>query len=848
MQHSLTRPLYAALAFLTVACGKDTTELILPDRVVSDGVGGTGSAAELPDASADGGSSSLDGEGNGSGLGGSSGASAGSSGAGGSAGQGLASDAGWVPPIRLVSGLTSRPTPVPFLSLPARLDLRPRGWDVDVVFPALSFTGATFIQQEATSQLFFVAEREGRIWAFENRADVAEKKLVLDITRQCQGRGDRGLVGFAFHPEFGQPGSPNRGFVYLHYPFVDPAILEGPAPANVPSHSRLSRFTIDLDTMQADVASELVLIDQYDENLLHLGGASFFRPSDGYLYLTVGDEGLACSVSGNCGRNDKDLFSGVLRIDVDPTPDADSHAIPRQPEQGTTANYTIPNDNPFVGQAGALEEFYALGLRSPHRMTVDPVDDIVWLGDVGGVRRDELDVLQSGANYQWDYSEGLITRRPRPVTAPGIWTNPVLDFARDEIRVIIGGYVYRGQRFPQLSGRYVFGDFNDNAIWALDYTYDGLDAAVQQYERLARQVGGRGTTLTSFGVDTQGELYITSLGVDRIKTLVNRAEGRSNLPATLSATGVFADVAALAPAPGLLAYDVQSPLWSDGASKQRWISLPPDTHIGFSENEPWVFPPGTVFVKHFSMLMDERDPSSVRRLETRVLVAQRDGRYYGASYKWNTEQTDAAALLESETELLEVVASDGSLRQQSYFYPGPRDCTTCHNPDAQYVLGVRTAQLNGDALFESTGIVANQLYTWSEIGMFDRRLAAEDIVRYPKLAALADETRSEAERISSYWDSNCSMCHGRMDGIRAEWDARFEVAMARKNVILAASVNSEGAFIVVPGDPDASILLQRDSTTDPELRMPPLARNRTDEAYIELLRRWIRSLDGASPQ
>jgi uncharacterized repeat protein (TIGR03806 family) len=745
------------------------------------------------------------------------------------------------PPPPLIAGLLEQPRSTPFLGMPQTALFTLRGWDMTPAFPELQFSNATFLMQEPTTGRMFVAERAGRIWTFEQRPDVTTRTLVLDITGQCLGNGDRGLVGFAFHPEFGQPDSPDRGSVYVHYPHIDPA-TEQPFPDDAITHSRLSRFTIDLETLQADPASELVLIDQFDQSPLHLGGALFFHPGDGYLYVSVGDEGSSCGRSGNCGRIDKDLFSGVLRIDVDPVEDADSHAIPRQPEAGSTAHYTIPNDNPFVGRPDTLEEFYALGLRSPHRMTHDAQDDIIWLGDVGSLTREEIDVVSAGANFQWNAHEGFFEHRPPAEDLVGIWTDPVLDLSRYEARCIVGGYVYRGSRFPGLFGKYIFGDFIYNSLWALDYAWDGAHAQMVDNQRLATAVAGQRATLTSLGVDSEGELYMTSLGRAPIRTLTFRQESSTNLPSRLGATGLFEDVAALAPRPALLAYAVNSPLWSDGAAKRRWLALPEGETIGFSDSGAWTFPEGTVFVKHFDMALDERVPELRRRLETRVLVADAEGAYYGASYKWNADETDAELLLESQTEELDITQPDGSTRRQEYFYPGPTDCLTCHDSRAGSVLGVRAAQLNGEVRYAATGLQANQLWTWSELGLFDRRLSQSEIRALPALAALEDESRSVEDRVRSYWDSNCSMCHGSIRGMRAAWDARYQTPLAEQGVVSGPSVANEGAFIVVPGDVEASLLAVRDRSTDPNLRMPPIGRTRADVAYIALLERWIRSL------
>ena len=115
-----------------------------------------------------------------------------------------------------------------------------------------------------------------------------------------------------------------------------------------------------------------------------------------------------------------------------------------------------------------------MGLRSPHRMTYDAVDDITWIGDVGQSAREELDVLVKGANYQWDVFEGRYRSRGLMSDEPlGIWTDPVIDFGREDARSIIGGYVYRGNDFPELQGKYVYGDWEVGTVWALEYEWNG---------------------------------------------------------------------------------------------------------------------------------------------------------------------------------------------------------------------------------------------------------------------------------------------------------------------------------------------------------------------------------------
>jgi len=535
--------------------------------------------------------------------------------------------------------------------LPAKLELA-GDWRLVEAFPGISFDDPVALIAVPRTNRFIVSEREGKVYSFENRPDVTEKRLVLDLSGQNQGENDSGLLGIVCHPEFALPGSSNAQYLYVHYAFRPSPIVGRTPSASTSTNSRLSRFTVDLQTLVADPASELVLIDQQDQSIWHQGGALMFHPGDGFLYLTVGDEGGSRCQYGNCQRIDKDLFSGVLRIDVDQKGGNVSHPIPRQPETGATQGYFIPNDNPFVGQAGVLEEFYALGLRNTYRMTYDPVDDLVWMGEVGQESREEIDVLAPGANYQWNVFEGTLSAfGAMPETPLGVWTDPVLDFDRRQLLTIIGGYVYRGQRFPALQGKYVFADWSRGNIFALPYVRTGGQLQLGELEFLmTAEFRNRENGITSFGVDEAGELYVLALGADSKIQRFEFGGTRLNAPRQLSEVGVFADLATLAPAESLAAYSVQSPLWSDGAQKQRWVALPEHQQVDFAPVGPWQFPQGTVFVKHFALALDERQPDVLTRLETRLLVSGAEQAFYGLTSKRNAEGSDAELVARSKAD------------------------------------------------------------------------------------------------------------------------------------------------------------------------------------------------------
>lgn len=323
------------------------------------------------------------------------------------------------------------------------------------------------------------------------------------------------------------------------------------------------------------------------------------------------------------------------------------------------------------------------------------------------------------------------------------------------------------------------------------------------------------------------------------------AENLSNLPGLLSQTGAFADVASLTPAASLIPYDVISPLWSDGAGKQRWVSVPSGRYVTFATEGKWQWPAGTVFVKHFELPLGNGEN---RRLETRLIVVGDDDSVYGATYKWRADNSDAN-LLNTVLEEDYVVATDEGDRVQTWTYPGPTDCITCHNAEAKGVLGVKTAALNKPWTYPS-GVTDNQLRTLINLGLFANPPEESALAALPAHAALDDSEATQEHRLRSYWDTNCGNCHG-PQGIASLWDARFETPLVNQGIIngplagqrdYLADYGLADPKVVDPGNPDNSMLYIRDKSTDIHDRMPPLGRNLPDEEYLQLLVEWIEGL------
>ena len=314
------------------------------------------------------------------------------------------------------------------------------------------------------------------------------------------------------------------------------------------------------------------------------------------------------------------------------------------------------------------------------------------------------------------------------------------------------------------------------------------------------------------------------------------------LPPRLSQTGAFADTPRLAPSDALIPYELEVAFWSDGAAKSRWISVP-DEKITFAPTGEWVFPKGTVFVKHFELATDETHPKIKRRLETRLLVCDADGGVYGVTYKWRADNRDADLLATNLTEAITIKTATGT-RTQMWYYPSRQDCLTCHTVNAGLVLGVKTRQLNRDFTFPS-GVTDNELRAWTHLGLFDTNLDEATLKDLPRLARADDLTRTLEDRARSYVDANCANCH-RPRGTVAYFDARYDTPLAQQELINGPVLIDERidhSRVIAPNDIWRSILFMRANTTE-AFKMPPLARNAIDESGMKLLRQWIESLPG----
>jgi uncharacterized repeat protein (TIGR03806 family) len=749
------------------------------------------------------------------------------------------------------------------------------GWQTENAFPNLTFVDPLWLTEVPGTDDLLLVGKNGQLWRFENNPAVTQAQVtkVLEWVANTQSSEDQGFYSLVFHPEFGQVGSPNANYTYVCYNHK-PA-LDG-ADSN---HSfwRVSRFTWDTGSGTLIPGSEFVLMNQYDRCRWHNGGAMFFG-QDGFLYINCGDGGDSSQGGGLTGadgalsrtqRLDWGLFSGVFRIDVDNDP-AKSHPIRRQPQSPTnkpagwpesyTQGYGIPNDNPWLDEGGSiLEEYHSLGLRSPHTMHYDAETGDIWIGDVGEGAREEMTLAPKGSNAQWGFMEGSI---PGPGSTPspliGITQDPTYDYNRTTGTCIIGGMRYRGAKWnSQLGGKLLFGDHVRGRIWTATLSTTGGAPVIQ--EIVAGFPTGNKAGLANFCTDSSGEIFLPTVnGTNQpggtIRKLVSAGISEEP-PQFLSETGVFTDLATLATAPGVIPYSVANPLWSDAAAKHRWIILPNDgihdtaaEKITFSEEGNWVFPAGTVFVKHFELPVDERNPSIIRRLETRFIIGTTGGGKYGFTYKWNEAGTDAELLTSGDADDIEVTLQDGSTEMRHWDFPSRADCLLCHSDASGQALGVRTHSLNKSFHYPATGRTANQLTTFNALGMLDASLTAAQIEDFIEARPIHDETAPVEHRVRSYLDSNCSHCH-RPGGTVDYFDARLGTPLKVQGIVNGLiqghfSLGPDGRYLK-PGVPNLSALHVRMDNVGNGAAMPPLAKNLVDQNAVDLLEQYITSLTEA---
>ena len=711
------------------------------------------------------------------------------------------------------------------------------GYTITNAFGTLAFTDPVVITiPPGETNRLFVAEQDGRIIVITNLAS-PNRTVFLDIVARVSGgvpTDERGLLGLAFHP-----GYATNGWFYVFYTGNDTTPVLGGTNS---LHDILSRFQVSAgNSNQANASSELKLLRQRDEANNHNAGDLHFGP-DGYLYVSLGDEGDANDTFNNSQVITKDFFSGILRLDIDKRPGS----IPPNSHPAASTNYAVPPDNPFIGAtsfngtninpASVRTEFWAVGLRNPWRFSFDPVTGTLYCADVGQGQYEEIDIISRAGNYGWAFREGL-HNGPKSASTPPNFShiNPIQEYTHgsgtNQGFSVTGGRVYRGTRLSQLYGYYVFADYVSGNVWAL--RYDGTNAT--PFQRLTGETG-----IAAFGIDPRnGDLLMANQGLDLLRRLVYSATATGTpIPPTLDQTGALADLATLTPQPGVVPYALNVPFWSDNALKTRWFSVPnTNLTIGFDRNANWSFPTGTVWIKHFELELTNGVGTSRQRLETRLLVKNATG-VYGVTYRWGNSTTNASLIPEEGLDETFVINEGGGiLRTQVWHYPSRQECNLCHTPAGGYALGFNTAQLNRD--FDYGTAITNQILALSRAGYFNTNVTG--IHTLPALAPHTNTAASLEYRVRSYLAANCVQCHQPGGAPQSLWDARFHIPTVAAGLIDGSLVDDLGNSsnrVIKPGSITNSVLLTRISTLGVG-RMPPLASTVLDTNAIHLLSAWV---------
>jgi uncharacterized repeat protein (TIGR03806 family) len=289
------------------------------------------------------------------------------------------------------------------------------------------------------------------------------------------------------------------------------------------------------------------------------------------------------------------------------------------------------------------------------------------------------------------------------------------------------------------------------------------------------------------------------------------------------------------PSDGVVLYTLNSPLFSDYASKLRFVKLPAGQSVSYNPDSVLQFPVGTAIVKTFYYPIDERNPKKGRRLmETRVLLHEDKG-WVALPYIWNKEQTDAVLEVAGGSDQVSWI--DGAGKKQSFEYqvPNMNQCKGCHERSGEMTpIGPSVRQLND----------GHQLQNWETAGLL-KGLPKDHI---PALVNYSDASASLDDRVKAYLDINCAHCHNptgpaRSSGLYLTWDSKDRTAYGFFKAPVAAGRGSGNlSYDIVPGKPEQSILHYRMASRDPGVMMPELGRQLTHHEGVELVRSWIASL------
>ncbi len=688
-----------------------------------------------------------------------------------------------------------------------------------------------------TSQMLLLTQPRSYGPTTLHRFEYADSTTEAEVVKIMETPHGGTAYDIAFHPRFIE-----NGYFYIGW--------NGEITGMKGKHSQISRYTMKTSApYDVDLKSEKVIISWESDG--HNGAAVCFG-NDGMMYVTSGD-GTSDSDTNVMGQRTDTLLAKVLRIDVD--------------HPGAGKAYTVPRDNPFVEDARFVPETWAYGLRNPWRITSDPKTGHIWVGQNGQDLWEYANFVRKGDNYGWSVTEGSHPFYPERKAGPTPIVKPTVEHHHSEARSLTGGIVYHGTKLKDMQGAYIYGDYSTGRIWAVKH-----DGNTVQWHR---EIATTSMKITAFTTDPSGELIIldhNKNGEGGFFTLEPNPEvGKpSNFPRTLSDSGLFDAGPGHRVKAGLIPYSVNAPFWSDGLHKERYIALPAGEKIGFKHNQGWDFPDRTVLVKSFAIDEITGDVATRKWVETRFLT-KHQGEWFGYSYEWNKEQTDATLVDSKGLDQEYDVRDPGGVRKQMWHFPSRSECMICHSRAQNFVLGLCEAQMNKDHDY-GVDRIENQLRALERLGVLkvDWLSDVKDPVKDPATLQLPNQRVGRAssmlhtppgklnrlvdpydvkqdldQRARSWMHANCSSCHIQAGGGNALMELEAKPLLEKMRIVNVKPVHQTfdipDAKLLVPGHPERSVIIHRLGMRG-NGQMPPLATTRVDERGLALMREWCQSL------
>lgn len=697
-------------------------------------------------------------------------------------------------------------------------------------YPKLGFMGPISINRLPNSPRYLVLEQNNKIWSFVAKEDVPRADLLVDFAKQrplCgklegHDQGNIALYSIAFHPKFAE----NR-YAYVCY------VSDGKGVQK----THISRFTIDQQEppqLLVDSEVEILTCDGGGHN-----GCTLLFDKTGYLYISIGDLTEPSPPDRlDTGQDISDLYSSILRIDVD-------HL-----EAGR--NYSIPKDNPFLKFKNARPEVFAYGFRNPFRMSIDPVTDDLWVGDVGWEAWEMVYRVKSGGNYGWAIKEGPGDVKPQK-PGPTPISPAEIALGHNEAASVTGGFVYRGQRHSAMHGKYIFGDWITRKFWAASF-----DA--QRVTKLEEIAVGQVKPIC-FEVDADGELLVLDYsegnqegGIYRFVPNPAANEPVDKFPRKLSASGLFENTPEHRPAPGVARYSINAAIWADGAQAEYLLAIPGEEKVEFYQTPQKTFnwfnttvalPIGTVLAKTYTIPVDYRRPEKLRRIETQVVLKDAQGELQYYTYRWNEQGTDAELVPAGGSSESLVIEEALGPRKLNWQFASRSQCRTCHTPWTGETVGFVEAQLR-DPRASRDAFRQLALGGWSVVNQQPAPLSDE---HYSALVDPYDATYPLDQRARSYLHTNCAHCHMNGGNASTVFETLYNKPLAQSKMLVSKPMRGDFGLkesqIIKPGSPTQSVLYYRLAKSGTG-RMPHIGSQLTDGAGVRLVGQWIASLPNST--